>query len=401
MDWQNSGKMKKCYFCIILLVLIMSVSILGCNDKYSQSKKHSAMENAVTMEKQTLENTYCLLTQQKKLNVAYFGDSVTEGYSPEADQVGPNGFDIENPWRKLTSEWLREQYPDAEITDSGRWIGGTTTLTGAFLSKSVIKQTKPDLVFISYAINDLAQKYSTSQLRRYMESIINNVYCVNKKADIVIVYYAGAAYEGESIKTVEQFNTVADYYGIGTLDLTPLVKEFFVKNNISYNDNTCKEYLGVDGLHPTIKGHSLYAEFITDYLNEKLSKCSATKQIDHTIPKPMEKVYKNPSYMDYKQILSLYTSGYVWTKDNQYACVTDTVTFDFTGTDFGLGYALTDLNADYTATVDGITVDIPKISKVNNYQMLFSNLENKKHKVTITTSVSNGISIKYALINSQ
>lgn len=220
---------------------------------------------------QTLDNTYYRLTQENALNIAYFGDSVTQGYSAEASQTGGDGI-VDDPWKDLVGDWLKTNYPDATIKEYGIYSGGTTAMVGAFCANEVITETVPDLAFISYNINDVNLGYSDEQNRKNIESMIRNVYAVNSKADIVLVLYTTSTYKGEATPSTTQFVSVAEHYGINVIDLGSMVDDYFTQNNISWDSNDPNNYksiLGSDGTHPTILGHALYANCIESYIAKR------------------------------------------------------------------------------------------------------------------------------------
>lgn len=69
-----------------------------------------------------LVNTYRKLTQDKKLNVVYFGGSVTAGYGSSDKE--------KYSWRALSAKWLCEHFPEADIRDINTAIGESGTFLG-------------------------------------------------------------------------------------------------------------------------------------------------------------------------------------------------------------------------------------------------------------------------------
>jgi len=119
-----------------------------------------------------LPNTLYRLTNNRKLTVAYFGGSITEGGG-------------ENGWRAKNTAWLRAQYPDAEITEVQAAIGGTGTSLGVFRCDRDVIAREPDLVYIEFAVNDRGDWQNTG---RNTESILRKIYAANPYAEIVIVF---------------------------------------------------------------------------------------------------------------------------------------------------------------------------------------------------------------------
>ena len=97
-----------------------------------------------------LNNTKHKLIYDKKLTVAYFGGSITAGAGASNES---------KCYRALTTAWLKEKYPDAQITEINAAIGGTGTSLGMFRCDRDVLQHKPDLIFMEFAINDEGDDY--------------------------------------------------------------------------------------------------------------------------------------------------------------------------------------------------------------------------------------------------
>jgi lysophospholipase L1-like esterase len=104
------------------------------------------MESKFIHYRTPLVNTYKKLTQDKKLNIVYFGGSVTAGYgSTDKEKYS---------WRALSAKWFRENFPEANIRDVNTAIGESGTFLGVYRLERDILSQAPDLLFIEYAIND-------------------------------------------------------------------------------------------------------------------------------------------------------------------------------------------------------------------------------------------------------
>ncbi len=228
-----------------------------------------------------MNNTYYKLTQDKELNVAYLGGSVTYGTG-----LTTEGLSVEtHSWRALTTEWLKEQYPDANITSKAAAIGGTGSIYGAHrvLADLNLKEVKPDLVFIEQAINDALDASYNSTPAAYMESIINTIYEEAPNADIVIVltsdYWRRDTMYAQKLAHIE----VAEAYDIPYIDVgAPLwqhiVAEAEEKGVAAPNyDSTLEKEQKVedtniwwkyfdDSVHPRSAGYAKYAEYIQEAL---------------------------------------------------------------------------------------------------------------------------------------
>ena len=118
-----------------------------------------------------LAYTYKKLTQDKQLNVVYFGGSITNGY-------GSSDKDTKS-WRALSGIWLKKHFPQAQINTVNSAIGESGTYLGAYrLERDVLSQ-HPDLLFIEYAVNDLTHGASRETAAMQLESIIREVKAQN------------------------------------------------------------------------------------------------------------------------------------------------------------------------------------------------------------------------------
>ena len=86
------------------------------------------------------------LAQGQDVTVVFFGGSIT---------WGGNASDIDQgSYRARTTQWLKQQYPQSNITSINAGIGGTGSDLGAFRCKPDVLAHKPDLVFVEFAVND-------------------------------------------------------------------------------------------------------------------------------------------------------------------------------------------------------------------------------------------------------
>ena len=132
-----------------------------------------------------LENVLYKLKNNKKITVGYFGGSITEG-AHASDQT-------KLCWRALTTTWLRESFPNCEITEIQGAIGGTGSILGVYRCDRDLTAFKPDLVFYEFSVNDygVAMNDNCEGFRRLVnntESIFRKIYKANHTADIVVIH---------------------------------------------------------------------------------------------------------------------------------------------------------------------------------------------------------------------
>ena len=100
----------------------------------------SLVEAQVLQARDGLPNTFAKLEAGEEVRVAYLGGSIT---------AAPG-------WRPMTTEWLRESYPRAQIVEIDAAIGGTGSPLGVF-RLGQMSWHDPDLLFVEFAVNDSGQ----------------------------------------------------------------------------------------------------------------------------------------------------------------------------------------------------------------------------------------------------
>lgn len=204
-----------------------------------------------------LNNTYYKLTNDKKLNVAYIGGSVTAGTG------GTDGY----CWRSATTDWFKQKFPDAEITETNSSWGGTGSYWGFFRADEMLTQGNPDLVFIEFAINDAYAGHNEIQSALYMEGLVRKIRDYNPKCDIIIVFVTDnspAERLGTEYEQLRAHKTVAAHYGIPTINVG-----FALVEEMKRTGNPWEFYVA-DVVHPNNKGYKVYADCVAKFLEGKL-----------------------------------------------------------------------------------------------------------------------------------
>ncbi len=234
----------------------------GSNDKGGASLGERTLnKSGAVTSVDKLANTYYKLTTEKKLNVAYFGGSVTGGTD------GTDGY----CWASETTKWLKSNFPNAQITELNNAWGGTSAFWGYFRmnedntgSDGNLVKFNPDLIFIEFSINDAYAHLTEMQSSYYMEGIVKKLREANPKVDIVIVFVTDKSNQGKEHKNILGHKVVAEHYGIPTINVgDALVAEIKTKNA------KWEDYV-TDIVHPNNKGYKVYAERIANYLKQTL-----------------------------------------------------------------------------------------------------------------------------------
>lgn len=208
-----------------------------------------------------LNNTYYKLSTEKELKVAYIGGSITAG----AGASNPAA----TSYRALITAWLKEEFPDATITEINRGIGSTGSLLPTFYVDDFVANEAPDLVFLEMAVNDYLEHRTEGAVSVQYETIIRKLLAANPKCEFVSLYTIN-----DVISLDEEYYTqakaqydVAVHYGIPSANigrklridkglLTPKVDGVYTSD--------WKTYFG-DEVHPSDAGHREYADTI-EYL---------------------------------------------------------------------------------------------------------------------------------------
>ena len=209
----------------------------------------------------SLASTYNKLARGERLNVVYFGGSVTSGHGSSDS----NAYS----WRALTEKWFDETFPDADIVHLNSAIGGSGSMLGAFRCAHDVIALDADLLFIEFAINDVYCATSTDDIRLYYESIIRQVKTALPDCDIVTLYITdqSRARNGNNSYFAEALaqEEIAKYYDIPSVYLGGALCSSF-----DYmNDTEWSEYF-IDIVHPTDKGYEVYFEALREYLEGEL-----------------------------------------------------------------------------------------------------------------------------------
>ncbi|WP_127585256.1 SGNH/GDSL hydrolase family protein [Paenibacillus koleovorans] len=215
-----------------------------------------------------LFNTFHALNERKKLTIAYFGGSITEGSGASEPS--------KSSWRAMTTSWFRQSYLNCEITEIQAAIGGTGSDLGAYRCRTDLLGGEPDLVFIEFAVND--NKKDEEWILCSMEGIVRQIWNHNFNADIVFVYTItkemAKTYEFDCApRTIELHQKIADYYEIPSVNLGKKLWQY-----VGTGLSTWEELLP-DAVHPSDKGYKIYA----DEMQRFLSACIAPGQIERSL----------------------------------------------------------------------------------------------------------------------
>ncbi|MBR4933701.1 MAG: SGNH/GDSL hydrolase family protein [Clostridia bacterium] len=227
-----------------------------------------------------LNNTAYKLKKEKKLRVAYFGGSITEG----AGSSDPT----KTCYRALTTAWLKEKYPEADITEIYAAIGGTGTSFGIFRQRQDVIANDPDLVFVELATNDFGDSYDRvlpqieSMLRQMRRELpMTDVVVLISTALMVIEHIeAGGAFESRDAHV-----KAAAHYGAPVIDFGNALYKRVREEGVPYSA------YAPDELHPGDNGYAVMTEYLLGELEGMLDVCP-DELVAHRVP---EKLHERAS----------------------------------------------------------------------------------------------------------
>ncbi len=220
-----------------------------------------------------LQNTYKLLTEEKKLTIGYLGGSITLGTSAnktikDGKVTGSNGT-FDDSYVNRVSAWFEETYPDAEIETVNAGIADTTTAFGLYRLEDHLMNEDghdmPDLVFIEFTSNDGGLK---EQVIAQAESLIREILEINPYCEIVIISTT-VNYTSNTARAA--YMDVAQHNKFLFVDVGKTLAEAKEARGAAKEaDGTY--YYTVDNLHPSAEGYKLYAEQIIYMLEYHVAK---------------------------------------------------------------------------------------------------------------------------------
>jgi lysophospholipase L1-like esterase len=294
-----------------------------------------------------LPNFFAKLEAGGPVRIAYLGGSITEAWG----------------WRDLSCDWFAKQYPQAKVSQIRATISGTGAEFGACRLQNHVLSHSPDLVFIEFAVNGAGA--TTRRAIRSVEGIIRQIRRHDPATDVCLVFTISSGMAGElkqnrSPQVVTNMKTVADHYGVPTIDFEPEVMRLILDGKLIMKGAapakdapaTDPKVFSTDGTHPLFDtGHKLYLDAI---VRSVPALKAAGHPGPHALPAPLDadnwenasmvaidasgitrsagwQKIEPPDGTEKSQRISQYFSG-VWAA----SAPGDTLEFSFDGVGFGL-----------------------------------------------------------------
>ena len=384
-----SMKMFKRRVTAVVLMVLMLMTLVPA----------AAFAADVSVPVSTLGNTLYKLTADKKLTVGYIGGSITVGVA--ASNEGTKSY------RALTTKWLKDNFPDAQISEINAGIGGTGSKYGLYRADSALKlgtDGQPDLTFVEFAINDVYDSLSAQEASFYYESLISKLYAANPNMDIVCLLSTDWWQKNNEFTSKAAQLAVAQRYGIPVVDMGAMLYNEAAEENggdfegYKYAENAVWTKYFKDVVHPTDTGHAKYAGYVTDYLSTVLTGDAAAPSALTAKVLPTETINQNLATDAY--MATVKGTGYSKfgnrfdynTSSGEISATAANQTFEFSfkGTRLELMTNVNKGSSDFGSikyTIDG-TEYTKSLVHGGDCRIieLASGLENKTHKVTLVTA---------------
>lgn len=243
--------MKKSQFYLITTLFCMSIQL---------SPLSASLEKASLFEARGgIPNVAAKLERGEAVNVVFIGGSVTRG-------GGDAGY------VSVTEQWLKEQYPSANIQVINAGVSGTDSNFGAKRYDRDVLVHNPDLVLIEFAVNDGNRDHSA-----HMERMVHKTWMKNPSTDIIIFYNLSKEHlnhykNGNLPPAASAHERIAQHYGIPTVGLAYDVAGKFNRGEIEWSQ------FANDAVHPNASGYKLFNAVFQEVLPKLLKTGAATAQ---------------------------------------------------------------------------------------------------------------------------
>lgn len=329
-----------------------------------------------------LNNTIYKLKNNKKLNIGYFGGSITEG---------AGASDPSKCWRSITTQWFRDTYPDCEINEIMAAIGGTGSDLGAYRCEKDLLSGDPDLVFLEFSCNDAEDPFLP--IVNNVESIYRKIWTKNPAAEIIVIYTMIKSMDedmaaGKVIESRAAHMAAALYYGnIMQIDMGEILRRKVHLSGGDWNTYT------VDTVHPNDEGYRIYADAVISRLNEALSG-DVTEIINRALPKSLfgERSYVGAHLVDAKK--AEFSEGWRFVESSlceryphYYEALTPgaALEYNFTGIRIGLYWMMAKDSGDIEYSIDG-----GEWKSVSSWDFYCKNFD-RAHRMMLSGDLERGV----------
>jgi hypothetical protein len=217
----------------------------------SQAQTNTAIATVPQKSARNIGLFFNKLRAGKAVTVAYFGGSIT---------AGAGASDARSSFPTLVTNWLRQQFKEAQINELNAGVTGTGVLYGAMRVRRDVIAYKPDLVFLEFSLPEANDAPDTEEgVKKACEGLLRQMLLVPQPPQIVLVHATNA----KRAARVEWLEALAAHYQLPSVYLQDeawkLIDAGQLKTTI----------FGKDGAWPTDEGHKTFANLITAFLDEQ------------------------------------------------------------------------------------------------------------------------------------
>ncbi len=177
------------------------------------------------------------------VTIGFIGGSITEGYNAGTTEI----------YAKLVYDYICENYgtgDNVHYVNAG--LSGTPSSLGLLRSDRDLFAYEPDLIFIEFAVNDGS---STIDSTGYESLVYKALSQENAPAVILLMSVIESGYTCQ-----DSMNLVGFQYDLTRISVKNAIWDYIEDGSITWDD------WSNDESHPNTWGHSMYASFITNYL---------------------------------------------------------------------------------------------------------------------------------------
>ncbi|WP_066631073.1 SGNH/GDSL hydrolase family protein [Labilibacter marinus] len=244
---------------IISLIILIITNLSSLSAQLSENTKPYNFDPTKTEElrvRDGLPNFFKKLKAGEDVKIGYIGGSITNG----------------GLWRAKSLEWLKSEYPKANITQINAAIGGTGPDYGACRIDNHLLVHKPDMVFIEYRVNN-----GGAYKGRALEGLIPQIWKQNPNTEICIVYTISKGMiadiqKGNQTNAGKFMEPVANHYGITSIEFGLEVVKLLNDDKLVFQKGDApaegKVLFSKDGTHPLEAGHDIYRDVLVRSLKK-------------------------------------------------------------------------------------------------------------------------------------
>lgn len=294
-------------------------------------KKNVELLDYVSKPAFTLPNSAARLAEGE-LTIGFLGDSVP-AFRPEVVSL-----------TTYFLEFIKEEYPNADIKMKNESQGGCTTTWGLYrLERELLEMGYCDLIFITLGTNDSPYGANYEESAINYQSMIEKIRRFNPNAEVVFLMYGRdneikKMVNGQPVAFMQAMLDVGAYYNVPVVDTT------FKLSSLWINQSAWDFYMN-DTVHPNSRGEKLYAQIL--WQSVKAGLAGADAENAGACYMPSEPLFEggkiNATLYPQSEINATYADG--WGEDGVASVLGSTMSFDFEGIGFEIQIALNQTNA--------------------------------------------------------